>query len=157
MRPGIVVAARFWLFAIVILAAALRFYPIWFGLPFAHSRPDETTALGLAAHIRGGDLNPHFFHWGSLTLYVFAAVHALASALRRALGLDPALGFTELVVSARAAVAFAGTLTVLVACAMGRRMGGAVTGLLAALFLAVAILHVRESHFAMTDVLMTCC
>ncbi len=124
-------------------------------MPFAHARPDETTALGLAAHIRGGDLNPHFFHWGSLTLYVFAAVHALASALRQAVGLDPALGFAEQVVSARAAIAFAGTLTVLVAYAMGRRMGTAVTGLLAALFLAVAILHVRESHFAMTDVLMT--
>ena len=154
MRPGIA-AARPWLFAIVILAAALRFYPIWFGLPFGHARPDETTALGLAAHIRGGDLNPHFFHWGSLTLYVFAAVHALASALRRAFGLDPALTFAELIVSARAVIAFAGTLTVLVAYAMGRRMGTAVTGLLAALFLAVAILHVRESHFAMTDALMT--
>jgi 4-amino-4-deoxy-L-arabinose transferase-like glycosyltransferase len=155
MTPGIVVAARRWLFAIVVLAALLRFYPIWFGLPFAHARPDETTALGLAVQIRGGDLNPHFFHWGSLTLYAFAAVHALTSALRRALGMDPALSFAELVISARATVALAGTLTVLVVYAMGRRMGGTVTGLLAALFLAVAILHVRESHFAMTDALMT--
>jgi hypothetical protein len=45
MTPGIVVAARRWLFAIVFLAALLRFYPIWFGLPFAHARPDETTTL----------------------------------------------------------------------------------------------------------------
>lgn len=155
MTPATVAAARRWLFAIVCLAAVLRFYPIWFGLPFAHARPDETTALGLAVQIRGGDLNPHFFHWGSLTLYAFAAVHALTSALRRALGLDSALSFTALVVSARATVALAGTLTVFVVYAMGRRMGSAVTGLLAALFLAVAILHVRESHFALTDTLMT--
>ena len=34
-------------------------------------------------------------------------------------------------------------------------MAGDTTGILAAAFLAVAILHVRDSHFAMTDVLMT--
>ena len=155
MRPRFANPMRAWLYVIVGVAALLRFYPIWFGLPFAHARPDETTALGLAGHIRGGDLNPHFFHWGSLTLYVFALVHGLAAAVRRVLGLDPALSFTEMVVSARATVALAGTLTVVVVYAAGRRMGGAVTGLLAALFLAVAILHVRESHFAMTDALMT--
>ena len=155
MRPRFANPMRAWLYVIVGVAALLRFYPIWFGLPFAHARPDETTALGLAGHIRGGDLNPHFFHWGSLTLYVFALVHGMASAVRRVLGLDPALSFTEMVVSARATVALAGTLTVVVVYAAGRRMGGAVTGLLAALFLAVAILHVRESHFAMTDALMT--
>ena len=38
---------RYWLIAIVVLAAALRFVPIWFGLPFAQARPDETAALGL--------------------------------------------------------------------------------------------------------------
>jgi 4-amino-4-deoxy-L-arabinose transferase-like glycosyltransferase len=155
MRPRFANPMRAWLYVIVGVAALLRFYPIWFGLPFAHARPDETTALGLASHIRGGDLNPHFFHWGSLTLYVFALVHGLTAAVRRVLGLDPALSFTEMVVSARATVALAGTLTVVVVYAAGRRMGGAVTALLAALFLAVAILHVRESHFAMTDALMT--
>ena len=58
-------------------------------------------------------------------------------------------------ISARAVVATAGTLTVVVVFVMARRMGGAVLGLLSAFFLAVAILHVRDSHFAMTDVLMT--
>jgi hypothetical protein len=49
----------------------------------------------------------------------------------------------------------AGTVTLGVLFRMGRRIGGSAVGLVAALFLAVSILHVRESHFAMTDVLMT--
>ena len=105
--------------------------------------------------MRGGDLNPHFFHWPSLTIYVFAALNAAASAIRRALNVDPGLTFADQVVVARAFVAGAGTLTLVVLFRMARRMANTTTGLLAAFFLAVSILHVRESHFAMTDALMT--
>ena len=146
---------RYWLIAIVVLAAALRFVPIWFGLPFAQARPDETAALGLAVSVRSRDLNPHFFHWPSLTLYIFAAVHTVLSWVRAAAGGTSALSFADLMISARAVVATAGTLTVVVVFVMARRMGGQVFGLLSAFFLAVSILHVRDSHFAMTDVLMT--
>jgi len=146
---------RRWLVAIVVCAAVLRFFPIWFGLPYAQARPDETAALGLAVSVRSGDLNPHFFHWPSLAIYTFAAVHAGLSWARAAVLGDPTLTFGELAVSARAVVAAAGTLTVLVLYTIGRRMGGPTIGLLSALFLATSILHVRDSHFAMTDVLMT--
>jgi hypothetical protein len=144
-----------WLALIVVFGATLRFVPIWFGLPFPHARPDETVALGLANSVRGGDLNPHFFHWPSLAIYLFAALNAAASAIRRALNVDPGLTFADQVVVARAFVAGAGTLTLVVLFRMARRMANTTTGLLAAFFLAVSILHVRESHFAMTDALMT--
>ena len=55
----------------------------------------------------------------------------------------------------RIVVGLAGTLTLVVLFRIGRRVAGDIAGLLAALLLAVAILHVRESHFAMTDVVMT--
>src|SRR5205814_4558563 len=51
--------------------------------------------------------------------------------------------------------ALAGTVTILLVFALARRMAGRATALLAAFFLAVAPLHVRDSHFAMTDVVMT--
>jgi 4-amino-4-deoxy-L-arabinose transferase-like glycosyltransferase len=155
MMPRLPNSPATWLAVILVVAAIVRLFPIWFGLPYTHARPDESTAIDLAEQIRRGDFNPRFFHWGSLTLYVFATTHALLSAVRRLLGLDPALTFNELVVSARAVVALAGTATVGAVYVIGRRVGGSATGLLAALLLAVAILHVRESHFAMTDVLMT--
>jgi hypothetical protein len=147
--------SRRWLVLIVALGAALRYFPIWFGLPYAQARPDETAALGLAVSIRSGDLNPHFFHWPSFALYVFAGVHAALSWTRRVMGVSQELTFIELALSARAVVAAAGTLTIVVLFSMARRMGGTTIGLVAALFLAVSILHVRDSHFAMTDVLMT--
>ena len=50
-----------WLAAIVVLGAALRFVPIWFGLPYAQARPDETVALGLATVGAGRRLQPAFF------------------------------------------------------------------------------------------------
>jgi 4-amino-4-deoxy-L-arabinose transferase-like glycosyltransferase len=146
---------RRWLVAIVLVAAGLRFYAIGFGLPYAHARPDETTTLGLARQVRAGDFNPHSFHWGSLSIYMFAAVHAAVSSARRLGGFDPALDSATLVISARAAAALAGTLTVLVLFTLTSRMAGPTAGLLSACFLSVSILHVRESHFAMTDVLMT--
>src|SRR5947209_3547367 len=79
------------LYAIVVLGAALRLFPIWFGLPYLGARPDEETAIGHAVGVLGGDPNPHFFHWPSLTFYLFAGLYAAASLIRRALFLDPAL------------------------------------------------------------------
>ena len=144
-----------WLWAIVLLGAALRFFPVWFGLPYERVRPDEETAVSIAARIREGDLNPHFFHWPSLTFYAFAALFTAASWARRVAGLDPELTTAASLVLGRALVALAGTLTIVAAFKIGRRVGGQPTGLLTALFLAIAVLHVRDSHFAMTDILMT--
>jgi hypothetical protein len=154
MLPGRLSATR-WLAIVVLLAAALRLCPVWFGLPYPHARPDEAVALGHAVDILNGDLNPHFFHWPSLTFYVFAGVLAVASAIRRLIWPDPTLPPGIALIIARSCVAIAGTLTVVVLFRLGRRIAGDTTGLLAAAFLSVAILHVRDSHFAMTDVLMT--
>src|SRR5258705_2941632 len=131
------------------LGAALRLFPIWFGLPYPHARPDEETTLGHAAAILAGDPNPHFFNWPSLTFYVLAGLFGIASAIR------PGITDPGYVLLARAAIALAGTATILVLARLGSRVADRTTGLLAAFFLSVAVLHVRDSHFAMTDVLMT--
>ena len=112
--------ARFWLLAIILTGAALRFYPIWFGFPYPHARPDEETAVGLALRMQGGDLNPRFFHWPSFAVYLFAALFAASSAIRRALALDAptAAGYVML---ARGLVALCGTATIYVLFRMARR------------------------------------
>ena len=144
-----------WLWPILLSAAALRLFPVWFGLPYPHARPDEAVAIGHALDVLAGDFNPQFFHWPSLTFYVFAAVLGLASVIRGAFSQGAALSPEAAVITTRAFVALVGTATVYVTFRLGRRIGDATTGLLAAALLAVAILHVRDSHFAMTDVLMT--
>jgi 4-amino-4-deoxy-L-arabinose transferase-like glycosyltransferase len=142
------------LVAIVVLGAVLRFFPIWFGFPYPHARPDEETAVGLALAMQGGDPNPRFFHWPSFTIYLFAALFAVMRAIRRALSWD-GLTVTGYVLAARSLVALCGTLTIVVLFRLARRTSGATVGLVAALLLAAALLHVRDSHFAMTDILMT--
>src|SRR3954463_2463676 len=133
----------------VLLGPALRFFPIWFGLPYSHARPDETTALGHAAAVLAGDPNPHFFNWPSLTLYLFAGALTAASAIAGTLSrMDHFL-------IARAVVALAGAGTILVVARIGRQIADNATATIAAVFLAVAVVHVRDSHFATTDVIMT--
>src|SRR5881394_3989137 len=135
--------------AVLLIAAALRFYGLGFGLPHPQARPDETTALGHAEAILHGQLNPHFFNWPSVSLYLFAGVFAMAHAL------GVTLTRPREFLIARAVVALAGTATVPLAAVIARRVADHAAGLVAALLLAVATLHVRESHFAMTDVVMT--
>ena len=134
---------------IVILGAALRLFPIWFGLGYAQARPDESVAIGHTLGILAGDPNPHFFNWPSLTFYVFAGLFKVASILQVPLTLH-----TETLI-ARGFVALAGAATILVLARLARDVAGRATALVAALFLSVAILHVRDSHFATVDVLTT--
>lgn len=144
-----------WLWAIILIAAALRIFPVWFGLPYLHARPDEAESISRAVGVLAGDLNPHFFHWPSLTFYVFAAGFGAVSSIRSLVGIDPSLPVDVALIAARTLIAVAGTLTVIPLFRLGRRMAGQTVGLVAAGFLAVVPLHVRDSHFAMTDVLMT--
>ena len=51
-----------WIAAILVVAAALRLVPIWFGIPYLPARPDEEVAVSIATLMTQGDLNPHFFH-----------------------------------------------------------------------------------------------
>ena len=143
------------LILVILAGGLLRFFPIWFGLPYLRARPDEETTISHAIAVLGGDPNPHFFHWPSLTFYLVAGLFQLASWIRAIVGGSPSLTPAEQIVLARGLVAAAGTLTLWCLFRIGLRIGGAVAGVIAALFLCVSILHVRESHFAMTDVLMT--
>src|SRR5687768_12271473 len=139
---------------ILLLAAGLRLFPVWFGLPYPYARPDEAVSISRAVGVLAGDFNPHFFHWPSLTFYLFAAVLGPVSAVRSLFGVEP-LPLATAVITARVVVALAGALTLVPLFRLAARIAGERAGVLAAAFLAVAPLHVRDSHFAMTDVLMT--
>ena len=140
----------------VAVGALLRVWGLWFGLPHVQARPDESVAIAHGLLIARGDLNPHFFNWPSLHLYVLAVIYTLAAPVYRLMGLSgDALTFAHYAIPARAYVAVAGTLTILALYRLGRQVAGPPVAVAAALFLAVAPLHVRDSHFAVTDVTMT--
>ena len=96
-----------------------------------------------------GILNPHFADWPHLYFYVAAAWLAPF----RLIGLveDPAPGYLWI----RILDALLGALTVLLVFEFGRRAYGWLAGFFGALALAVAFLHVRDSHFATLDIPLT--
>ena len=62
-----------WLLAgALIVGTGLRFYGLDFGLPHTQARPDEGVLLHRALSVASGDLNPHFFNYPSLHIYVTA-------------------------------------------------------------------------------------
>lgn len=153
-----------WLYAlagIVVLAAALRLWGINFGLPFTY-HVDEPTYVSAAVNLGAGNvgrqLNPPvlpnllFLEYGAY--YVLARVSGHISSIaefEKIYRLDPSVFF----LLGRLTTAFMGILNVGIIYLVGRRASDQLTGLLSALFLALSFLHVRDSHFAVPDVLMT--
>ena len=154
---------RLLLVAIVAAGLAVRFWGLKFGLPVVYSRPDELLLIGVVIGFFRGDPNPHFFEYPTLYLYVLAGVYCLffARAMLAGLVRDSAefaasfkVNFVPFFLAARATAALLGGATVALVHAIARPLFGVTAGLLAALFMAVAFLHVRDSHYATTDVPM---
>lgn len=148
---------------LVLLALALRLWGLKFGLPVVYARPDELLLIGVVVGFFRGDPNPHFFEYPTLYLYALAGVYCLfygrallAGWVRDSLGFAASFksNFVPFFLAARAAAAVLGAGTVGLVHAIAAPLFGASTGLLAALFMAVAFLHVRDSHYATTDVPM---
>ena len=162
--PG--VGAALTLAAIVIVAAVARFWGLQFGLPLVYARPDELMISDRAiTFFRESTLNPEFFDYPSLYLYLTAALYFVYFLCGLVAGwFDSLSTFIEswathwvpFFLIGRTVGAATGTATVLVVYAIGRRLFDARTGLVAAAFFALAFLHVRDSHYATTDAPMVC-
>lgn len=153
---------RWLLPAILLLAAALRFYGIGFGLP-ALNDPDEPLFMMTAIDmLRNQSLNPGWFgHPGTITLYSLVLVMLTVGGVGIAIGrFDGVDGFVAAVYAdpailflpARGMIAACGVLCVLLTWRLGRRLSGPRVGLIAALFLAVNAVHVQYSQVIRTDV-----
>ena len=151
------------LVAILAAAAFVRFWALNFGLPHPAARPDEEAIGALAGSYLSGTFRPTDFTYPPL----FPLLVALASwlsfwrlpATLRAFGLpfepgDPTTSAQRIL--ARVLGAAAGVFSVWLLFRIARRLFGDRTALVAAAFLALAFLHVRDSHFGVTDVPMTC-
>jgi len=146
--------ARLGLGLALLAAALLRFWALTQGIGF-NPGPDEPEVMDRAVRmIKTGDLNPHFFDYPGLYMYVEAAVAVvrfMAGAMQgKWAGLAQA-PTEDFYLWARAVTALLGTATVWVVYRAGLRWGPQ-TALLAAVLIAVMPLHVRESHYVLTDV-----
>jgi hypothetical protein len=149
--------------AVIVLAAALRFLALGYGLPATYN-PDETPIMNRALAFAKGDLNPHNFLYPSLYLYALFGWEVLFFLVGRVAGLFDSLAafqrefFTNpsrLFLAGRALSALFGIATVPALYWYGRRLYGRTAGLVAAAFLAVAPIAVRDAHYVKLDVPVT--
>ena len=148
-----------WILAAITAAgAAFRFYNLAWGAPYYHFHMDEHFVLGpadtLRNDVRAAAMGPKFFMYPPLMMYLINIVRSAYEALFHPLDLTvPGDQVTYMVLSRAIAATFS-TATILVAYAAATRVGGRLAGLLAAFFLACAVIHLRDAHFATTDMPM---
>ncbi len=146
--------------AIVAIALALRLAGLQYGLPAVYN-PDEVAIMARALSFATGTLNPHNFLYPTFFFYLlFAWVGAYLAILWITGGVPslsalPALYFTSptgIYTAGRALGVVAGTATVVGVFRLAARLADTRTAIAAAAFLAVAPLHVRDSHYVKHDV-----
>jgi hypothetical protein len=148
---------------ILLLAAAVRWWGIEYGLPNTHCRPDEDRLINTALRLSSRDPNPHYFIWPHLSFYLTRGLlegerwilnlsgSGLTPSSLRFYQRDPAYFHLLL----RYVFFVLGTATVFFLYRLGRSLYSPRTGLLAAFFLSLTFLHARDSHFAMLDIPVT--
>ena len=139
----------------------LRLGGIQFGLPYLY-HADEPIVVNHALAYGAGDLNPHFFKVPPLISYLLFLIYGLAYVVGRGAGFfkhvsdfenlffrDPTFFYLTARIFFGAVL---GTVSVYVLYRLIRRHFSEAHALVSAFFLAVAFLHVRDSHFIYADI-----
>jgi len=149
------------LIAILLVALFLRLYGIdWDQRGLFH--PDERAILTRVFDLRfpgahelrdllsaeRSPLNPRWFNYGSLPLYLLKTVQVAASPFAE-------WDLWDLRIPGRVLSALADTATVALIFLIGVRWYGRRVGLLAAALAALAVIHIQQAHFFVPDPLMT--
>lgn len=150
------------------LAVAIRVWGLTFGLPYVY-HPDEIVVVNKAqVMLKTGDLNPHFFNWPSLAIYLNALLYGLHFLLGKLLGifqstadipaprmLGMAVGYvpmTSIWLLSRVLTMGMGVGTVVFTFLSGRSLTGkTAVGFMAAFLLAISPTNVANSRFIAPD------
>ncbi len=179
VRKGLTVFDLLLISVALTVAILLRIYGLDWGLPSperVHSyHPDEITVIGPTLHMNifAGEMNPHFFNYGSLFLYAVYFARLLAEGYGWIdltpffkafsaggwVGVSESLQgiaeFAKLHLLARWLVVVCGVATILLVFLWARKLVGQWGAFIAAILLASFPMHVQHSHFATVDVPLT--
>lgn len=148
---------------ILCVAFILRIWGNDFGDPGRY-RPDEEYLVGGAMGIAKGNLNPHFFIYPSLSLYILAFIYKIWEYGGILLGYFDEAGFDNYQMQSEYFTAHLvgrylsgifGVLGVWATYRLGKMVFNPACGILAALLMSANYGHVRDSHFCTTDTLLT--
>ena len=148
-----------WLAAILVLAAVLRIYGLGHGLPNVYN-PDEVNIMARALSI-ARDFNPHYFLYPNFFFFVLFGVMGGLFVLGRMVGRyanvaafegrffeDP----TDFYLAGRLFGVLCALATIVLTYRLAAKHFGRTAARAAALFMAVAYFHVRDSHYLKHDV-----
>jgi len=143
---------------ILAAAAAARLWYLDAGIPHAVGI-DEPQVVDRALRIlRTGDWAPHIFDYPTLVIYfqaVVAILRFLWGAMKGEWASLDTFSIVAVYTAGRVAAAMIGVATVWLTYRVGTELSSRRVALLAAAQMAVLPLHIRESHFILTDVPMT--
>jgi hypothetical protein len=147
------------LIAVVILAAALRLYGIDHGLPFVYN-PDEANIMARSLSVARG-LDPGYYLYPSFFFYfLFAAMGGLFVFGRLAGRYEDLASFqarffedpTDFYVTGRLVEVFLSLATIVLTYQLAAKHFGRRAARASALFVAIAYVHVRDTHYLKHDV-----
>jgi len=144
---------------ILLGAAVLYLAGLKYGLPYVF-QPDEPITVRRALRFGSGDLNPHFFYYPSLLMYLYFLLYGIYYLLGHLAGFFPDVqSFAHAFISdpsvfyligrAVSALSLLGGLVVLYRC--GEKWGGEGAGLWAVLSLAFLPQVIEYAHWAKAD------
>jgi len=143
----------FLLLLLVCTAFAIRFKGIWFGYPLP-VHPDEPVLVENALRmINTGDLNPHFFRYPTLNIYIQALIYQVIQ-FSGYIFLDKSPVEIPIIwyyLVGRTFNVFISVLTIVITYSIGRRLFSPLAGLVAAFFVSFSYLHIVNSYLITTD------
>jgi 4-amino-4-deoxy-L-arabinose transferase-like glycosyltransferase len=155
------IISRKWLYLIIVMALALRFWGISFGLPSLNDPDEPLFVVSSLTLIVGKTLNPGWFgHPGTTTIYALAIIDLLIVALAMLSGKFASLeAFTTyiysdpsiLFIGGRMFMAVCGIATIILTYMVAKRLLNERIGLIAAAILAFMPLHISFSQIIRTD------
>ena len=153
-------AGRFAAALAVVMAAGflLRVWNLGSGIPFAVGVDEPAIMTTVVRILKSGSFHPHFFVYPTGYIYVqvgAAIVTFLVGAIQHSWKVVDQVGPSDFYLWGRFVTAAIGTATLALVYRAALRWGPH-AGLASAALLAVMPMHVRESHFVLTDVPMTC-
>lgn len=137
------------LLLIILIGAVLRFYNLnWDQFHYFH--PDERNiAMAVSKISFFSDLNPGFFAYGGLTVYLYrAALEIVAAITHNSTWL---LDWGHISLVGRYISAAFSTLTIVLVFFLGKKLFTTGIGLLSALFFALTVSSIQSAHFSTTE------
>lgn len=138
------------LFIVIIslIGGLLRFYNLSWGAPFFF-HPDERNISSSVSQLNfPTNLNPHFFAYGSLPIYLTYFAITLAK-------LNFSVSFEQAILVSRFISFLLSTLLIPLMYLLGKKMGGKTTGILSALFTTTSVGFIQFAHFGTFETWLT--